>query len=565
MLIASQPFPNNRCLGCTMNRLSSAALNGRRLVFGAITCLWASHVLAMRGCALNAAEIDVYVLTGQSNMLGTTADPQESDRSPGSGSAYASTRFFWSNVSSANGSYPISNLYGSSAGSITTLQVQQGDGRANTEFWGPEFGFARAMADAGHTDLMLIKASRGGGGNTLWSKSALLANLASGHMYQHVLDTVNAATAELARAGHTFRIAGLLYLQGESDSAAEASISGQRLAELVGNLRADFPQAAALHAVVGGIAAPGATRDLVRSRQAAEALADPTIDYFSNLDLAGSLYDGLHFDKSAKLEIGRRFALRFLQAGGHLPLVESVGFSAVADAPDAIRVVFDNYVPDVDGPLPGTNLVQQGQFRGFVDGVNGQQQVGLLVETSDNRVTFGDRHPQLPSSDLIVGSVGLPPPPPRVVGDAAGATPAGRAITFTFVDPHNPHRLATVASVAFDVGFVVPEDQIVATFLDFAGNVLYRTGELSNGSFGFVSRDRLGGAAQSNIHQVVISGSLTAGWTIGHAGDGTVADLAFQGFRAVPEPGACVLGAAMCAVFAMHRRRSWMRSFSTAG
>ncbi|HEX6961133.1 MAG TPA: sialate O-acetylesterase [Lacipirellula sp.] len=512
-----------------------------------------------------AADIDVYVLTGQSNSLGTTADPNESNHGPGGDSSDAATRFFWSNVSSANGSYPIGSSYGNSAGSITTLQAQQGDGGANSLFWGPEFGFARAMSDAGHTNVMVVKASRGGGGNSLWSKAAFQSNPNSGHMYQHVLDTVSAATAELTSAGHTFRIAGLLYLQGESDSAAEAPLAGQRLAELVSNLRADLPHAANMHAVVGGIAASGSTRDLVRARQSALALADPKIDYFSNLDLAGSLYDGLHFDKPAKLEIGRRYAQHFLQAAGELPLVESVGFSAVADASDATRMVFDSYVPDIDGAPPGTNLVHPGVFNGFVDGVNGQPRVGLLVETSDGQVTFGDRHPQLPSSDLIVGAVDLPPPPPRIVANTVGSGFGGKWLSFTFVDPLDPERQASVASVAFELGFVAPEDQIIATFLDRHGNVLHRTGELSNGSFGFASRAMLGGALASNIHQVVVAGSSNAGWTIGHARSLSVADLSFQGFRVVPEPNPCVLGAAaMYGLLTRRRRRCDVVAFVRA-
>jgi hypothetical protein len=76
-------------------------------------------------------------------------------------------------------------------------------------------------------------------------------------MYSHLVTTVNAATAALTANGDTFEITGLLYLQGESDSTAEADLAGTRFHELVNNLRADLPNAANLKAVIGGIAAAG--------------------------------------------------------------------------------------------------------------------------------------------------------------------------------------------------------------------------------------------------------------------------------------------------------------------
>lgn len=513
-------------------------------------------LLALACPGAYAADVDVYLLTGQSNSLGTSGDPTEVDASPGAAASDATTRFFWSNVSAANGTYPIGTLYGDSAGAITTLRAQQGDGGANSVFWGPEIGFARAMADAGHANVMVIKASRGGGGNTLWSEAAFQSNPNSGHMYQHVLDAVHAATADLTNAGHTFRIAGLMYLQGESDSAAEAGVAGQRFVELLNNLRADLPNASNMHAVIGGIAAAGSNRDLVRVRQSAVALADPTIDYFTNIDLAGSLYDGLHFNKPAKLEIGRRYARRFLQAAGEFPLIESAGFAAVVNAADATRVVFDAYVPDVDGPSPGINLVNAGLFSGFADGVNGQPRVGLLIDSFDNRVTFADRHSFVPSSDVMVGNIDVPPTP-RVA--ASLLEDGDRFIRFTFVDPLDTSRKATVASAAFELGFLAPEDQVTAIFLDIDGKVIYRTGELTTGSFGFISRERLGGGELSNIHQIVVAGSSTASWTIGHASSLLVPDFAFQRFHVVPEPSGGSLGATALVVISGFRRRLFRR------
>lgn len=246
-----------------------------------------------------AAHYKLFVLTGQSNSLGTT-NGTEPDLSPGVDAADARLKFFWHNV--ADASTPI----GDSGGVFKTLESQQGGHYpGSATHWGPEIGFGRALVRAGVENVAIVKASRGGGGNTNWSK------VAGGHMYAHVLATVNAAANALTAAGDTFEIAGLLYVQGESDTAAEAGIAGTRFLELVNNLRTELPNATHMQAVIGGIAAAGAVRDTVRTRHAAIAEATAYIHFFPNLDLQAAVTDGLHFDKAAKLLIGRRFAQAF--------------------------------------------------------------------------------------------------------------------------------------------------------------------------------------------------------------------------------------------------------------
>ncbi len=260
-------------------------------------------MLWLMASAASAAHYRLFLLTGQSNSLGTT-NGTETDLAPGSDPADGRVNFWWHNLADATTSL------GDSGGVFTSLQAQQGGyyPGSNTH-WGPEIEFGRTLYRAGVRDFAIVKASRGGGGNTNWSKSA------SGHMYQHIIDTVSAATTALTANGDTFEISGLLYLQGESDTEAEADIAGTRFKELVDNLRADLPNAANLHAIIGGIAAAGTTRDTVRSRHEAIAAATTYIEYFPNLDLQSQTTDGLHFDKAAKLRIGGRFARAILDAG----------------------------------------------------------------------------------------------------------------------------------------------------------------------------------------------------------------------------------------------------------
>lgn len=252
--------------------------------------------------------VRVFVLTGQSNSLGTTADPGEKDITPGVDPLDAQIPFFWSNRSTrlVSDSSTVFGLYGDSGGKIVTLQVQQGF-KKDPLFWGPEFGFGRTLAASGMKDFMIVKASRGGGGNSYWLKGHR-----DDHMYRHVVDTVRTAVQQLP-TGTEFDIVGLLYLQGESDDAAEAEASGERLQTLAANLRKDLPNAAAMKVLIGGIVVGGKTQDVVRTQQAALPKLDPSFRYLDNLEWKPRRYDGAHYDKPAKLEIGQRLGKAWLE------------------------------------------------------------------------------------------------------------------------------------------------------------------------------------------------------------------------------------------------------------
>jgi hypothetical protein len=209
---------------------------------------------------------DVYVLTGQSNSLGTSDDPARcGELPPAADASDRSVHFWWSNVESAD------VAYGDSCSKITALQIQQGNAD-NPCFWGPEFGFARRMRERSPAQpILLVKVSRGGGGNQFWLKG-------SGHMYRHIVTQVRAAVATLAPE-QGYRVRALLYVQGESDSDDESSRSGERLAALIRNLREDLPCAQSLVGVVGGIACVAEARklrcDRVRRQQRALAASNP--------------------------------------------------------------------------------------------------------------------------------------------------------------------------------------------------------------------------------------------------------------------------------------------------
>ena len=247
-----------------------------------------------------ATHYKLFVLTGQSNSLGTT-NGGETDPTSGSDPSDQHVLFAWDNFDTSSVSF------NSSGGVFTTLQDQPGgEYGGSATHWGPEMEFARTLYRAGARNFGVIKASRGGGGNGNWLKPAA--------MYNNVVSTVNTATATLTTNGDTFEIVGLLYLQGESDSSAEAAIAGTRLKILTDNLRADLTNASSMHTICAGITYAGSAQDdTTRANQAAIAVSTSYIDYFENTDLQDRLApDGIHLNKAAKIVVGNRFGQTFL-------------------------------------------------------------------------------------------------------------------------------------------------------------------------------------------------------------------------------------------------------------
>lgn len=257
--------------------------------------------------------VDVYVLTGQSNMLGTTAaaDPLPE---PGGKGSDAATRIFWSNVSPANRDWP-PRLLGDSGGRFMPLAVQQGDGGENATFWGPEFGLARELTRRGKRHVAIIKACRGGGGNSLWDKPTFDRDPAAGHMWGHLRDTLDAALDAIGPHSDAVHVRGFCYLQGESNSDADARAAGERLATLVEGVTAlveeRLPGATrGMRVAVAEIAASGANarRKTTTDAQKAWCARAGNAAFVPTADLKLKR-DGIHFDGAAKLEIGRRLAI----------------------------------------------------------------------------------------------------------------------------------------------------------------------------------------------------------------------------------------------------------------
>ena len=470
-----------------------------------------------------ATPVDVYILTGQSNSLGTTAG--ETSYTPGTHPADSVIGLFWANVS-GSAIYPPAS-YGTSGNLFKPLQMQQG-GVGSPYFWGPEFGFARTLYDAGRTNLVIIKASASSGGNTLWNKSTFDTNHNLGAMWGHVSNTVNTALGRLVASNRTFRVRGLLYLQGEGNNDVEAPIAGSRFSLLFSNLTAAinaiYPGTATdMRAVISEV---GASQLYPESRttttqQVAVAYSNNAIAFAGTRDLPLKS-DNLHFPKSSKLEIGARMANCFLGR----PTIVSVGFDAVTNASDGKSLIFERHVPDTNGVADGVNLNGPGRFTGFGDGANGQPRAGLLVSGSAGRVVFADYYSSNVTSDIPGGqydfaSRGLP----------ADWVDCGTGVSFAFADPASQAASALVSAAAFELVSPAASNNVTVSLFDGHGDSLYTSGVITSRRFGFEAREAFSEVLTSAVARVALQGATNVLWSVGHITDDGVPDFAWNGWR----------------------------------
>jgi hypothetical protein len=231
-----------------------------------------------------AADLKVFLLGGQSNMLG---------RAPVSGLPLA-----------LQGMQSDVLFFGGSDGTVgTTLETLRPDGKSASEF-GPEVTFGRAIADASPTtQYALIKYAAGG--------TALYNDWApgTGADYTAFRNTVTAGLAALQAAGHTTKIIGMLWHQGENDAIEGRQANYEsHLTAFIADIRSNY--GANLPFLIGEIRrSNGAAFVTVADAQISVAAADPNAGFVPASDL--SFRDTYHFDAPSMITLGERFASGF--------------------------------------------------------------------------------------------------------------------------------------------------------------------------------------------------------------------------------------------------------------
>lgn len=254
--------------------------------------------------------VQVYLLAGQSNMVGigqVTGLP-ESLRE-----AQDDVQIYWSGYPTWRGLQPSSD-YGAA-------------------YTGPEPSFGRTLADTlPDREIRLIKHAVGGTDlYSYWNPGESPADLAMGDGYRVFRNTVSAGLAALEAEGVAYEIAGMIWMQGESDATSEtmAAAYADNLAHLVARVREDtgepdLPFALGLIDCLGNCA----YRTEVRNAQREVAAADPLVYAIETEDLGLYPADHWHYQGLGQRVMGERFAQVLLgeePADMPTPAVELLG------------------------------------------------------------------------------------------------------------------------------------------------------------------------------------------------------------------------------------------------
>ena len=238
--------------------------------------------------------LDVYLLAGQSNMEGLG---QVSALPPSLRVAQDDTWIYWSGVPEWRGLQPSSG-YSSGWGDV----------------FGPEVTFGRTMADANpDAQVALIKHSVGGTDlAAFWYPGESSADFSSmGEGYQVFLETVLEGLAELDAAGQAYRVAGMIWMQGESDACYDAYAASYEanMTHFIERVREDVGQPE-MPFVMGLIDCMGLCpyRSTVRAAQVAVAESSDTVHIIETEDLGMYPTDGWHYQGLGMRVMGVRFA-----------------------------------------------------------------------------------------------------------------------------------------------------------------------------------------------------------------------------------------------------------------
>ncbi len=239
--------------------------------------------------ANSAEKVSVFLLGGQSNMVGFGSQAREL-------------------TAPYNAPLPQVRIWDLKKRQWTGLPLLAavfGPEEQSIGAFGPEISFGHAMAGAfPKRDIRLIKYAANG--------TALHDDWAPGTGAQYIafVDTVKAALQDLEANKIEYEIAGMLWLQGESDAVEKKGQDYQKnLMTLIKQIRTAFrtPKMPFVIARVRDHYGKGAQAKMVRDAQEFVAEKDTDVHWFDTDD-CGPLIKGGHYTSKGLIEIGKRFA-----------------------------------------------------------------------------------------------------------------------------------------------------------------------------------------------------------------------------------------------------------------
>jgi hypothetical protein len=290
------------------------------------SCLLVVMVLAVSCLSTGAvsAATKVFLLGGQSNMSGVGGyagyiknTPPWSDPPYNHADAPCPALYseplpavkFWS---FGYGKKPADFVNAPEAGD-GWVPLQPGFGHRADQF-GPELSFGRRLHELyPNDDIYLIKHAIGGTSLAIdWNPNPN----AMGPQYKTFKQRVDAAMADLKKAGKNPTIVGMIWMQGENDSTVpdHAKAYQQNLKTLIARVRSDF-DAPQMKFVLGRIStmsklwATPENLELVRKVQQDVAKIDGNASWIDTDDLQWGYYG--HYGTKGQIDLGIRFANQF--------------------------------------------------------------------------------------------------------------------------------------------------------------------------------------------------------------------------------------------------------------
>ncbi|MDA7888161.1 sialate O-acetylesterase [Akkermansiaceae bacterium] len=245
---------------------------------------------------VSAEEFEIYLLAGQSNMdgRGQASDLSEAQRAP---STHAII-YYRNPPHSSEGWKPFGPGY-----SIAPKYK----GQLPSPTFGPEIGFVETtLKSQPSKKLALIKGSKGGSSLRVdWNPGEKGNPKSQGPRYRSFIETIELALAALKKDGHSGKIRGLIWHQGESDSNQPTAAHQKRLINFIARIREDVGNPN-LPVVLGQVYDNG-NRDKVRAAISGASKAVPACG-LASAEGTKTWDPGTHFDAQSQLLLGKRFA-----------------------------------------------------------------------------------------------------------------------------------------------------------------------------------------------------------------------------------------------------------------
>ena len=238
------------------------------------------------------AQLDLYLLMGQSNMKGRGVMPEEPKRDP---------RIVMMHLRDDQWYLARHPLH--LTGDAKTFQGHDNAGV------GPGLAFAETLATANpKAAIGLVPCAVGGSSIRLWQKGAKL--------YDEALR--RAKLAQQTTAPVKARIRGVIWLQGEANAKPdELPLHAGRLRALIESLRADLalPDLPFIACTIGEMKPEPLLTHLkaMNGIQLALPKSVPHTACVDARDLKTHIGDAVHFDTAAQNEIGKRFAAKLIE------------------------------------------------------------------------------------------------------------------------------------------------------------------------------------------------------------------------------------------------------------